>query len=182
VLAAAWSFMRAVPERLQPGDLADALTWAAGAAARQGRDHAALAVRILAWAIRISEAPEARNDARAGESVTARFAEALIGLVRSGNIHEQGMPLEELGAQLTASPAFRRAAGRKILEEAAVEDIGDLTFSTPACLFPLEDAAPPRQGRLRRGLRSLRDSGPDDHSPGIRHLQNDGTRLGRSNG
>jgi hypothetical protein len=141
VLAAAWSFIRAVPERLQPGDLADALTWAAEAAARRGRDHAALAVRILSWAIGISEALEARNDAHVGESVTARFAEALIGLVRSGNIHEQGMPLDGLGDQLTASPAFRRAAGRKILEQAAVEDIGDLTFSTPACLFPLEDAA-----------------------------------------
>jgi hypothetical protein len=142
VLASAWSFMRVLPGRLQPADLADALTWASRAAVRQSRDHTELAVRILAWAVRIvGDAPESGYDARTAESVTAWFAEALMGLVRSGNLHEPGMPFEELGAQLTASPSFRRAVGRKILDQASVEDIGDLTFSTPMCLFPQEDAA-----------------------------------------
>jgi hypothetical protein len=139
VLASAWSFMHALPGRLQPEDLVDALTWATRTAVRQSRDHAELAVRILAWAVRIGEAPE--SDARTDESVTAWFAEALMGLVRSGNLHEPGMPFEELGAQLAASPSSRRAVGRKILDQASVEDIGDLTFSTPMCLFPREDAA-----------------------------------------
>jgi hypothetical protein len=171
-LAAAWSFMHALPGLLQAADLTDALAWASRATpARNGRDHVELAIKVLAWAVRTCEPPETGDDVGADESVITQFAEALAGLVRSGNLHEPGLPLEELGTELAGRPSFRRAVGRKILELGSAGDVGDLTFSTSVCLFPQEDAAywalqlpslPPGTGdKLKFALRDAPDDGDD---------------------
>ena len=141
-LAAAWGFMHALPRLLRPADLADALPWAVKAiSARNGRDHLTLAIETLAWAVRTCELPDASRDTDADSTVIIQLGEALVNLARSENLHEPGMPFDKVGSELASRPPLRRAVERQILQQASAAEVGDLTFSTPLCLFPLHDAA-----------------------------------------
>ena len=141
-LAAAWGFMHALPRLLRPADLADALPWAVKAiSARNGRDHLTLAIEALAWAVRTCELPDGSRDTDADSTVIIQLGEALVNLARSENLHEPGMPFDKLGSELASRPPLRRAVECQILRRASAAEVGDLTFSTPLCLFPLHDAA-----------------------------------------
>jgi hypothetical protein len=165
-LAAGWSFMHALPRMLQPADLPDALAWASSAMPPQGgREHVTLSIKVLAWAVRTGEPLDGGHPALADlDGITVKVAEALVRLARSEYFHEAGMPFEELGGELTSRPLLRRSVARSVLEQASVQEAGDLAYNDALSLFPREDTAywaeqlpalpPGTSGKLRFALRS----------------------------
>jgi hypothetical protein len=141
-LAAAWTFMHALPALLRPADLTAMLDWAVTTLTDDhGRDQTTLVIKILAWAVRSWDAQEAEHEPAGDHDVIVRLAEAIANLARSDYFHEPGMPLDELGAELSARPSLRRTIARKLLERASPAEVGYLTFGTGLCLFPPQDAA-----------------------------------------
>ena len=122
---------------LQPADLADALAWADNAVCGWScHDHKVLAVGILAWA--------ARNCDSGGADAPAcvpQLAGAVLQLARSEDIHEPGLPVDELRAEFAALTGVRRAVARQVLEQAAGSEAGVFAAGARLGLFPRADAA-----------------------------------------
>jgi hypothetical protein len=136
-LAAGWDFLRTLPRLLQPADLADALAWAGKAVSGPcSHDHKALAVRILAWAVRTCGAGGA--DASA---CGPQLAEPVLQLARSEDIHEPGLPIDELSGEFMVLPGVRRAVARQVLEQAAGSEADVFAVGSRLGLFPRADAA-----------------------------------------
>jgi hypothetical protein len=140
-IASAWALLRAIPRMLQPGDLIDALSWSAQVMrVPSPRDHVELAVKILARAARNYEFAGSGRDAEASDRAAGLFAETLASLSSSGNIHEDDLPLQEIGSALEINPGFRRAVERKLLHVASPQELSVMMIY-PLGIFRGADAA-----------------------------------------
>lgn len=160
-LAAGWDFLHEIPRLLRPADLTDALAWASQAlSGASHREHKMLAIRLLAWALRICDPHDAAG--------ITQLAGAVLALARSDDVHTPGPALDELSDEFASRPGIRRAVGRQVLEQATGSEVGTLTVGSALCLFPHADAAywagqlPSLPPRLHEQLRfPLRDA-PED--------------------